>query len=415
MPRLSESGPGWEAMASITALTELRFNGGALSSDIARVLRDVTHDRSIDGVNTLTLDIYDDAGKLLRSGIFNSFNTMRLVDRDFTTVQVRKNGPGLSVTLEDWVAAELRKRSKPFKVAPNTTNHVAFVQRLVREVPGVTFWSPPGQTPKTKAPAELARGNPTDPKAEWESSWAAIQRLADERGWRAWTRGRSVLYAPEGWLLTQPPAYRLTELKGGVDYIDFDLDVGKPVATVKMKVRASRFEMHVGDIIELYDMGPVNGKWIINGVSRSLFSLDANVTLTKNRPTLAEPQPTGADADGKYTGKKGSYNLGAVKPHVREAAEEVGGKFDVKTALGVGSRPTSTSDHPTGYAIDWMCSPTQGDAIADYLYANAARLKIKYIIWKQRIRYPGGGWQPMADRGSATANHMDHVHGSFNR
>jgi hypothetical protein len=36
---------------------------------------------------------------------------------------------------------------------------------------------------------------------------------------------------------------------------------------------------------------------------------------------------------------------------------------------------------------------------------------VKYIIWRQRIWYPSSGtWRGMADRGSATANHYDHVH-----
>jgi hypothetical protein len=36
-----------------------------------------------------------------------------------------------------------------------------------------------------------------------------------------------------------------------------------------------------------------------------------------------------------------------------------------------------------------------------------------YIIYRQRIwdiRNASAGWVPMADRGSITANHFDHVH-----
>jgi endonuclease/exonuclease/phosphatase family metal-dependent hydrolase len=55
----------------------------------------------------------------------------------------------------------------------------------------------------------------------------------------------------------------------------------------------------------------------------------------------------------------------------------------------------------------------KGDALAEYAKANADQLGIDYIIWWQRIwssQRPGEGWRPMADRGSATANHRDHVH-----
>ena len=45
--------------------------------------------------------------------------------------------------------------------------------------------------------------------------------------------------------------------------------------------------------------------------------------------------------------------------------------------------------------------------------ANAARLGIMYVIYRQHIwdvRMPSSGWRPMEDRGSITANHFDHVH-----
>ena len=69
-------------------------------------------------------------------------------------------------------------------------------------------------------------------------------------------------------------------------------------------------------------------------------------------------------------------------------------------------------DHGTGNALDTMISSrAQGDAVAAYVMANAAELDVKYVIWRQRIWYPSSGtWQAMADRGSPTANHMDHVH-----
>lgn len=121
---------------------------------------------------------------------------------------------------------------------------------------------------------------------------------------------------------------------------------------------------------------------------------------------------------GKWIGPTTThrYNLGPVKPHVAAAANEVGGKFDVSIIYGVGDRPSGDSDHPKGLALDLMCRIDQGDAIAQYILANAHRLSITYVIWKQRIWSPGRskeGWRRMEDRGSVTANHYDHVHVSF--
>ncbi|MCV7097646.1 hypothetical protein H7H99_21600, partial [Mycobacterium kubicae] len=39
-------------------------------------------------------------------------------------------------------------------------------------------------------------------------------------------------------------------------------------------------------------------------------------------------------------------------------------------------------------------------------------LGVTYVIWQQRYN-DGNGWSTMENRGSPTANHMDHVHVSF--
>ena len=73
--------------------------------------------------------------------------------------------------------------------------------------------------------------------------------------------------------------------------------------------------------------------------------------------------------------------------------------------------------HPNGLAIDVMIpnfhSPEGielGNQIAGYALANAKRWGINHVIWRQKI-YPGvGGGNWMADLGSETADHYDHVH-----
>ena len=106
--------------------------------------------------------------------------------------------------------------------------------------------------------------------------------------------------------------------------------------------------------------------------------------------------------------------LGAVQPHVKDAAELIAAVGGI-TRVG-GWRATSAYDmggHPAGLAVDFPCTKAQGDAMAGYVEANADALAVKYQIWQQRIWYPGKGWSEMKDRGSPTANHMDHVHVSF--
>jgi hypothetical protein len=71
-------------------------------------------------------------------------------------------------------------------------------------------------------------------------------------------------------------------------------------------------------------------------------------------------------------------------------------------------------EHSSGRALDIMTSDVAlGTAIAEFLQAHAAELHLYDILWRQRIWTPvraGEGWRVLPSRGSATANHYDHVH-----
>lgn len=84
--------------------------------------------------------------------------------------------------------------------------------------------------------------------------------------------------------------------------------------------------------------------------------------------------------------------------------------FPNMTSIG-GVRPDSIADHPSGRALDFMTTNKgYGDSIANMIIARSGELNIEYIIWYQRIWFPGKGWRHMENRGGTTANHMDHVH-----
>lgn len=87
-------------------------------------------------------------------------------------------------------------------------------------------------------------------------------------------------------------------------------------------------------------------------------------------------------------------------------------------------------DHAKGKAIDVMVSDAaKGGAVSGFVHdaATSPRFtltgglagggawgsKVQYIIWNQHIwnvDRAAEGWRAMTDRGSATANHLDHVH-----
>lgn len=101
-----------------------------------------------------------------------------------------------------------------------------------------------------------------------------------------------------------------------------------------------------------------------------------------------------------------------MKPRAAQLANHIKARFPlVSSILGYRASAIDPNGHPSGLAVDFMVpiGGILGDSIANYLLANRNSLHVEYVIWKQRINY-GSGWKAMENRGSITANHMDHVH-----
>jgi hypothetical protein len=111
---------------------------------------------------------------------------------------------------------------------------------------------------------------------------------------------------------------------------------------------------------------------------------------------------------------------GPVQPQTQAAANVVVSEVPGVSGITIyGTRATAIdpAGHPAGLALDYMVGAARtplGDAVAQYHVAHWKDLCVKYIIWQQRIlTSPKGSWKPMEDRGSPTANHLDHVHVSY--
>jgi uncharacterized protein YbdZ (MbtH family) len=139
----------------------------------------------------------------------------------------------------------------------------------------------------------------------------------------------------------------------------------------------------------------------------------APATATR-RPAPATPRPAPVPVPAPKPAAKAcpTSGFGGVKSHVAQVGFHLRQRYAVTRILGVGSRIISTSDHPLGTALDLFVDRSTGDAMASYLLANQDQFGVKYLLWRQRYN-DGGGWRVMDDRGSATANHQDHLHSSF--
>lgn len=142
-------------------------------------------------------------------------------------------------------------------------------------------------------------------------------------------------------------------------------------------------------------------------------------SLSKTKPVPASPAGSGAGvalralpADalgGPCAGSAGTEN-GLVPGAVRVYRAVCHAFPELRTFVGLDPH----GEHTNGRAIDMMTSDVAlGNAIAAFLVARADEFGLANVIWRQRIWTPerrSEGWRTMPDRGSATANHYDHVH-----
>lgn len=104
-----------------------------------------------------------------------------------------------------------------------------------------------------------------------------------------------------------------------------------------------------------------------------------------------------------------------LTPHAVALALYIQIAYPGVSSIG-GVRPDLLPDHPSGQAIDIMVgSDTMlRNRIEEDLLARAHQFSIRYLIWQETYRNPSGVARFMADRGSPTANHYDHVHVTVN-
>ncbi|MFD0904361.1 hypothetical protein ACFQ11_28525 [Actinomadura sediminis] len=136
----------------------------------------------------------------------------------------------------------------------------------------------------------------------------------------------------------------------------------------------------------------------------------------RDRPRVTG-RPDGASGDSTpITGNR-------MTPTMRTLLLELNSVFGPFPTIGCFRFGADAQDHADGRACDFMqtaggrlpsaSARRHGDQVAAYTVANAERLGVSYVIWRQRIwnvARAGEGWRPMEDRGSITQNHYDHLH-----
>lgn len=148
-----------------------------------------------------------------------------------------------------------------------------------------------------------------------ESSWDAMQRLAEEVGWRAFMVEGVLYFISEEDLLASKPRFVLNDDSPGVKQIDFELDRNLHASQATVLCRAELWEADPGSVIEL-DTGvaQVDGRWLVASMSRGIWDKDTTVTLKKPMRDKGEPAPeTDTASVGGDTASSGSDQSGEVK------------------------------------------------------------------------------------------------------
>lgn len=200
---------------------------------------------------------------------------------------------------------------------------------------------------------------------------------------------------------------------------------GKMYATAGVKVRsqanagsAQIGSVRTGDSISVtgrtdngFSQVVLNGR---NGwVSSKYLSSKAPAPAAAPARSAAAARPAAAAPAAAPGGGRSCAPLPGLAAGAASVHQALCAGFPAVSSYG-GVRPDWDDEHPSGRAIDAMVSSIgTGDAVANWARANAASYGITEVIWNQRIwtsQRGGEGWRAMGDRGSATANHRDHVH-----
>lgn len=277
-------------LASNLTVDSILLNGQTLDADISGAVNNCSIDQSMAGASTLTLTMGDPGRVIMNSGLFSQRSTIYIDGLWFELVSVQKLGNELTVTFEAWAVAQLRRQTGAVTIAPGQLTRTDFARRLVQQVPGIGFV----QSPKSSdwgTQEALSRGTTDNPL---EDTWTCLTRLATEVGWRCFEAGGAIFFGPDQWLLASPVQMALAEFTNGVDTIDGEYDVGQPTSQLTVTCVADNWFAQVGAHVTVGGCGPFNGDWLLFEISKSLFLLDASITLEQAQPSLPEPSSGGS-------------------------------------------------------------------------------------------------------------------------
>jgi cell wall-associated NlpC family hydrolase len=298
------------------------------TEDIGDALTDLSIQFDIDGTPTIIAQVEDPHRTLLRSNLALQRSSMTIDGVTFIMAEIDKQGPQITLTFEHAVCSKLKDHTETVSARANLMTRTSFVAKLVSYEVWIQMQLPGG--PSIGNSVELLSTGNVDPTTggavplpysttfqELETFWDSTGSILATIGWRRFPRGANqLIVASDQWLYNQAPIATIDEDTPGVDSIDFNYDIRKPLGSITITCRAEAWAFPVGSVIaftpamgiigvqdygsastsgiEEEDTGgqlpPVAGHWLVTTINRSLLSATATITLDIPLLTLSEPQ-----------------------------------------------------------------------------------------------------------------------------
>lgn len=246
-----------------------------------------------------------------------------------------------------------------------------------------------------------------------ENTWDCAQRYAELVNYRSFITGRNTWYFDsEPKLFAQRPRAIIKEDNPAVLEVTGDIDVGKKVQTLNVRVLTQMWTTPAGAVVVVKGYGPADGRWLVEDYERSLYSQEGTITLKK--PTKPKPEPA-PESRQITSGGDGDIDLGNASGAFAEAyaAADAIDKRNYPYKWGGGHDPGFTPPYDCSggvsavlHAAGLLDAPRVSGGFETYgkpgrgmitIYANDVHVFMSFWVngqerfWGTSKENPGGG------------------------
>jgi hypothetical protein len=141
-----------------------------------------------------------------------------------------------------------------------------------------------------------------------QTYWDCIQALAQEVNWYAFIRENCLFYVSGEFLYAQATRMHVERGKLGVDWVNPCVELGArdSIAEIEVMARSSSWTALAGTLVRVAQIGPVNGKWLVNSITMDLLDPSKAITVKLQKPLPPKKEKAHGESSSKEKGAKGT-------------------------------------------------------------------------------------------------------------